>query len=94
MVKNEIWDVVDKNCIPKGADIVDSMWAMEKKANGDYRAHLVAHKFKQTQGKWLMDHDISSPVVHDITVRIVFVLMLMGGFAAHLVDVNGVFLLG
>ena len=86
MVKTEVWDVVDKNSIPKGADIIDSMWAMKKKANGDYRAHLAARGFKQTQGKLFMHHDISSPVVHDITVQIVLVLMLMGSFAAHLVD--------
>ena len=33
-------------------------------------------------------------MVHDISVQIVLVLMLMGGLAAHLVDVNGAFLLG
>ena len=38
--------------------------------------------------------DISSQVVLDIMVQIVLVLMLMGGLAAHLVDVNGGFLLG
>ena len=94
MVKNEVWDVVDKNSIPKGADIIDSMWATKKKAHRDYRACLVAQGFKQTQGKSFVHHNISSPVVHNITVQIVLVLMLMGGFAAHLVDMNGAFLLG
>ena len=46
------------------------------------------------QGKSFVHHDISSPVVHDITMCIVLVLMLMGKLAAHLVDVNGAFLLG
>ena len=32
--------------------------------------------------------------MHDITVRIVLVLMLMGNIVAHLVDVNGAFLSG
>ena len=72
---------------------VDSMWAIKKKAYGDYRAWLVAQGFKQTQGNSFIDHDISSPVVHDIMVQIVLVLMLMGSVAAHLVDVNGAFLL-
>ena len=39
-------------------------------------------------------HDISSPVVHDITVRIVLTILLMSGWAAHIVDVNGALLLG
>ena len=86
--------MVDEQNIPKGADIIDSTWAMKKKANGDYRVHLAARGFKQTQGKLFVHHNISSPMVHDITVQIVLVLMLMGGLAAHLVDVNGTFFLG
>ena len=36
MLKNGVWEVVDRNNIPEGADIIHSMWAMQKKANGDY----------------------------------------------------------
>ena len=46
------------------------------------------------QGKSYVHHDISSPVVHDITVHIVLVLMLMGKLAVHLVDMNGALLFG
>ena len=46
------------------------------------------------QGKSFVHHDISSPVVHDITVHIMLVLMLIGKLAVHLVEVNGAFLLG
>ena len=49
MLKNDVWEVVDKNNIPPGADIIDSTWAMKKKANGEYWARLVA---KQAQGWW------------------------------------------
>ena len=86
--------MVHKGSIPKDADIINSMWAMKKKTNGDYRVCLVAQGYKETQGKSCVHHDISSPVVHDITVQIVLVLMLMSSLAAHVVDVNGVFLLG
>ena len=41
-----------------------------------------------------MYHDISSLVVHDITVHIVLTMLLMSSWAAHIVDVNGAFLLG
>ena len=68
MVKNEVWEVVDKQSTRKGANIIDSTWAMKKKANGDYRVHLVAQRIKQTQRQSFMHHDISSPVVHNITV--------------------------
>ena len=67
---------------------------MKKKVNGDYRARLAARGFKQTQGKSFVHHDISSPVIHDITVQIMLVLMLMGNMVAYLVGVNSAFLLG
>ena len=53
---------------------------------------LAARGFKQTQGKGFVNHDISSPVVHDITVCFIFVLILMGDMGENMVDVNGVFL--
>ena len=94
MLKHKVWMVVKKKDVPENADIIDSMWAMKKKANGQYHARLPAWGFKQTHGKSFEYHDISSPVVHDIMVRIVLTILLMSGWVAHIVDVNGAFLLG
>ena len=60
---------------------------MKKKANQEYHTHMAAHGFKQNEGKSFIHHDISSPVMNDITVQIVLVIMLMGSMHAHLVDV-------
>ena len=86
--------MVNKRDVPKNVDIIDSTWAMKKKANGQYHAHLAARGFKQTHGKSFVYHDISSLVVHDIMVHIVLTMLLMSGWAAHIVDVNRAFLLG
>ena len=86
--------MLQKKDVPKNADIVDSTWAMKKKANGQYHESLAARGFKQTHGKSFGYHDILSRVVHDITVRIVLTILLMTGWAAHIVDMNGAFLLG
>ena len=94
MIKNKVWTVIKKKDVPKNADIIDSTWAMKKKANGQYHACLAARGFKQTHGKSFVYHDISSPVVHDIPVHIVLTILLMSGWAAHIVDVNRAFLLG
>ena len=94
MLNNKVWMVVKKKDVPNNADIIDSTWAMKKKANGQYHARLAAWGFKQTHGKSFEYHDISSPIVHDITVRIVLTILLMSGWAAHIVDVNGAYLLG
>jgi len=37
---------------------------------------------------------ISSPVANDVTIRMLFVLMLLGNMHSWVMDVNGVFLLG
>ena len=47
MLKNKVWTVIKKKDMPKNADIIDSTWAMKKKANGQYRACLAARGFKQ-----------------------------------------------
>ena len=77
--------------IPQGANIIDSMWSMKKKENGEYCARLAVRGFKHMQGKSFVHHDISSLVIHDITAWIALVLMLKGSMIAHLVDVNGHF---
>ena len=56
MLKNGVWEVVDQNNVPQGSNIIDSTWALKKKANGNYRAHLAARGFKQTQGKSFVHH--------------------------------------
>ena len=67
---------------------------MKKKASGTYRARMVARGFEQIDGEHYDEHDKASPVVCEITIRIMFVLMLMAGFWAEVVDVCGAFLLG
>ena len=94
MLKNGVWEVVDCPNISKGANVIDSTWAMNKKANGEYHAWLTTRGLKQTKGKCFGHHDISSWGVHDIIVHIVLVLMLMRNMITHLVNVNGSFWLG
>ena len=36
MTKNGAWEVVNQQDIPKNADIINSTWAMKKKANWEY----------------------------------------------------------
>ena len=60
MLKNGVWEVVDQNNIPEGSDIIDSTWAMKKKANGDHRSCLAARGFKQMQGKSFVHQNILS----------------------------------
>ena len=76
MKTNDVWEPVTRNEVPDDADIIDSTWAMKKKASGVYRARLTARGFKQRPGVSFDQKKVFAPVVHDITVRIVFVLLL------------------
>ena len=90
MLKNGVWEVVDHHNIPKGANIIDSMWAMNKKANGEYHAWLAARGLNKPKANLSF---IMTSCLH-IMVYIILVLMLMGNMITHLVNVNGAFLLG
>ena len=94
MVTNNVFTPVDIQDVPPHATVLSTKWAMKKKANGTYRARMVARGFEQIDGEHYDEHDKSSPVVSEITIRIVLVLMLMTGFWAEVVDVCGAFLLG
>ena len=90
----KIWKPVPKTEVPQGAKILTSTWAMKKKANGTFRARLNGRGFEQVKGVHYNENDIASPVVHDITVRIVLTLMIMAAYFGSLLDVSGAFLNG
>ena len=77
-----------------GTNVIDSIWAMKKKANGAYRGRVAARGFKQKDGVDYFSHSISAPVTTNVTICIVLVLMLMASWCTQLLDVNGAFLHG
>ena len=77
MRDHKAWQEVDQNAIPKDTKIITSTWAMKKKANGTYRARLNARGFEQVDGKHYDKTQISSPVVNEITVRMILTLICM-----------------
>ena len=92
MEDNGVFEAVPIPQVPANADVIDSTWAMKKKANGVYRARLAARGFKQCAGVSYNPRNIMSPVVHEITVRIMLVLMIMALWHAEIIDVKGAFL--
>ena len=94
MVTNRVFRPMHIDDIPEWATVLTTTWAMKKKANGTYRARMVARGFEQIDGEHYDKDDTSSPVVSEITIRICLVLMLMAGYYAEVIDVCGAFLLG
>ena len=88
-----LWDVVNEQNIPKGADIIDSTWVMKKKAYGDHQACLAAQGFKQTRENHSCT-TIFCLLWYMISQCELFGFEADGWISAQLVDVNGAFLLG
>jgi hypothetical protein len=67
---------------------------MKKKANGTFRARLNGRGFEQVPGIHYDPKSIAAPVVCMMTIRIVFILMLMAEWSGHVLDVRGAILKG
>ena len=80
--------------MPKDAKVLTSTWAMKKKSNGKFRARVNARGYEQVDGIHYDADSTAALVVNEITIRMVFVLMVMAGWYAEVVDVRGAFLHG
>lgn len=89
-----VFKPVLKSELPKGTKVIKSTWAMKKKANGKYKARITARGFEQIDGKHFQSHNVAAPVVNEITIRVIFVLMIMMQYVGELLDVKGAFLHG
>jgi hypothetical protein len=94
MVENGVWTPVPKSEVSNEAKILTTTWAMKKKSNGTFRARLNGRGFEQVPGIHYDPKTISAPVVSLMTIRIVFILMLMAEWTGHVMDVRGAFLKG
>jgi Reverse transcriptase (RNA-dependent DNA polymerase) len=94
MMEHKVFKLVRRASVPKGSKVLTSTWAMKKKSNGTFRARVNGRGYEQEDGEHYDQDDVASPMVNIVTIRVMLVLMLLMGGCAHLVDVNGAFLLG
>ena len=94
MKEHKVFQLWPLNLLPKGVKLMTSTWACKKKSNGSLRARINQRGFEQVDRVHFDKDDKASPTVNITTVRIVLVIMCLMKGAAHLVDVNGAFLLG
>jgi hypothetical protein len=88
--KNGVWELVLKSSLPKGMEILPSVWAMKRKrciATRDiykWKARLNIDGSKQTQGVnyW----DTFSPVASWSAIRMVLIMSLLHGWETRQVD--------
>ena len=94
MVKNKVFQEVQRKDLPHGAKPIDSTWACKKKSNGTHRARINGRGFKQIPGQHYDSSSIHAPVTNATSIRVILVLMLMANWTANVVDVKGAFLHG
>jgi len=87
--KNKTWELID---LPAGCKAVKSKWVFKHKADGHYRACLVAKGFTQIPG---LDYDETfSPITHFKSLRLLLALAVLEDWEVHQLDVKSVFLNG
>jgi len=94
MMKAHVWKVVDRATLRQEQLILSTTWAMKKKSSGKFRARVVVRGYMQQEDFHFDPNEVSSPVVHEVTIRILLVLLLVMKLTGGVIDVEGAFLLG
>ena len=92
MIKRKVWRVIRKRDIPPDRRCVKCKWVFKVKRNGVYRARLVACEYSQIPGVDFTEN--YSPVVNDITFRLMLIAKMVFGLKTKIVDVETAFLYG
>ena len=77
---------------PNDHRLVGCRWVFKVKRNGVYHARLVAKHFSQFPGVDFTDN--YSPVVNDVTFRVVVARMIIENLKGKVVDIDNAFLNG
>ena len=92
MDKREVWTVTKRSEIPSNRRVVKTKWVFTIKRNGIFRARLVACGYSQIPGVDFTEN--YSPVVNDVSFRLLLLAMLMFGLSGKIADVETAFLYG
>ena len=87
-----VWREVNKEERNANKRLLGSKWVLKIKRNGVDRVRLVVKRFSQIPGEDFMEQ--FSPVINDVTFRIVLTRMILEGLDAKVVDIDNAFLNG
>ena len=90
MENKNVWTIMNKNELQPNQNILQMRWVFKTKNDGRHRARLVAKGFKQIEGvDFIYSH---SPVLTDITIRILLTLSMSKNYTLFSVDITKAFL--
>jgi hypothetical protein len=88
MIKHNVFQEVTRDEVPEGT------WGMNNKSTGTFRARINARVLQHIDGEHYDSTSIASPVSNEVTIRCMFMLMLVEYWMGELLDVQGDFLHG
>jgi hypothetical protein len=92
MIENKVWIPRNFKYLPVNAKELTTTWAMEKKANGQYRGRITAQGFLQEDGIHYFSHSTAAPVANELNIKIVLSLLTLTNWKDQVIDVKGAFL--
>ena len=92
MLDMGVWRRVKRNDHPNDHGLVGCRWVFKVNRNGVYHARLVAKGFSQIPGVDFTDN--YSPLVNDVTFRVVVARMLIENLKGKVVVIDNAFLNG
>ena len=87
-----VWRHVKRRDHQQDCRLVGCRWVFKVKQNGVYHARLVAKGFSQVPGVDFTEN--YSPVVNDVTFRVLVARMLIKNLKGEVVDIDNAFLNG
>ena len=92
MNRRSVWSIIDKKYLPENKKTLGLKWVFKIKSNGVFKARLVAQGFLQRAG---VDYfDIYSPVMSDVTMRLLLVYGHKMDLSISKLDIEASFLEG
>ena len=92
MLRRGVFRLMDRANMPSGRRCVKHKWVFKIKRDGRYRARLVACGYSQIPGVDFTEN--YSPVIHDVTYRILLIIQIIFGLDSRIIDVETAFLHG
>ena len=92
MEDHKVWKKIPRTQMPKNRRCVKCKWIFEIKRSGIFRSRLVACGYSQVPGVDFTE--FYSPVVNDVTIRILLVAEIVWKLVSRLIDVETAFLHG
>jgi len=92
MERLRVWIKIKRSQMPVNRRCVKFRWIFAIKRNGKFRARLVACGYSQIPG--IDFNDNYSPVVNDVTYRVLLILKMLLKLGVRIIDVETAFLYG